>query len=348
MITKTAEELENLVREIFLAAGTDERNAGEVAQHLVLANLSGVDSHGIWHVGGYLKAMDAGEILPAAKPAMIKDMSAGALITGNWTFGQVTANYGMQVAIDKAASGGISVVGLVQTHHIGRLGHFVETAAQAGMIAMVWTGGYSEEEPATMPYGGSTRVLHTNPVAIGFPSGEEPSMMFDFATTTASGVKVVNAFRRNESVPSGWIVDRNGNPTTNPADFFDGGGHIPFGGHKGYALMMASEYFGRIFTGSEKYVESGRAGAINRQQGVTMVVMKSDLFRPLEDFTRQADEMEQRVRAVPPASGFDEVLSPGDLEARTRVVRRRDGIPVEDDVWQSLVDVATSVNVRAE
>ncbi len=346
MVTKEEKELSALVARILLAAGADEQNARAVAEHLVLANLSGVDTHGIWHVGGYLKAVDAGEILPIAKPGIIKETPTSALISGNWTFGQVAANYAIGVAIEKAAEQNIAVVGLLQTHHIGRLGHFVEVAAEAGMIAMVWTGGYSEEEPATVPYGGSVRVLHTNPVAMAFPSDEESSMMFDFATTTASGVKVVNAFRKKEAVPPGWIVDKDGSPTTNPADFFDGGGHVPFGGHKGYAMMMAGEYLGRILTGANDFVEKGRAGAINRHQGVTMTVMKADLFRPLEDFTREADEMERRVRAIPPAPGFDEVLAPGDLEDRTRTTRRRDGIPIEDEVWESLLEAAASVEVE--
>jgi len=346
--TKTAEELESLVREILIAAGADQDGAAEVAEHLVLSNLSGVDSHGIWHVEGYLKAVQAGEILATAKPSVLKETPSSALISGNWTFGQVTANFGMEVAIEKAASQNVAVVGLVQTHHIGRLGHFVEVAAREGMIAMVWTGGYSEEEPATMPYGGRDRVLHTNPVAMAFPGDQESAMMFDFATTVASGVKVVNAHRRNQDVPPGWIVDKNGSPTTKPSDFFEGGGHIPFGGHKGYAVMMAGEYLGRIVTGADDYVEAGRGGPINRHQGVTMMVMKADLFRPLADFTREADEMERRVRAVPPAPGFDEVLAPGDLEERTRIARRRDGIPIADDVWQSLIDAADRVNVKRE
>ncbi len=346
MTTKTAEELVDLVREILVAAGAEARNAEAVADHLVLANLSGVDTHGIWHVPGYLAAMNVGEIAPAAKPGIVRETPSTALVTGNWTFGQVTANFAMQVAIEKAASQNVAVVGLVQTHHIGRLGHFVERAAEAGMIAMVWAGGYSEEAPVTVPYGGRKPVLHTNPIAMGFPAGEESAMMFDFATTAASGVKVVNAHRREESVPAGWIVDRDGNPTTNPGDFFDGGGHLPFGGHKGYAFMMTAEFLGRILTGADEYVEAGRGGPINRHQGVTLVVMKAGLFRPLTDFARQADEMERRVRAIPPAPGFDEVLAPGDLESRTRVARRRDGIPIAEDTWQSIVAAAESVNVK--
>ena len=170
--------------------------------------------------------------------------------------------------------------------------------------------------------------------------------MFDYATTAMSGVKVVNAQRRNEQLPPGCIADKDGNPSTDPNDFFDGGGHVPFGEHKGYALMMAAEFLGRIFARADDYVEADRAGPILRHQGVTMIVFKADLFQPLADYARRADEMERRVRAVPPAPGFREVLVPGDPEIRTRAARRRDGIPIADDIWRSIIEVATSLDVK--
>ena len=346
MTIKTADELHTLVQEIFLAAGADDRNAEELAAHLVSANLSGVDTHGVWHVKGYVEAIQAADILADARPEILEETPTHALISGNWTFGQVTAKYGMEIAIQKAQTQNVAVVGLVQMHHIGRLGHYVEMAAAEDTIGMVWAGGYSEEQPATVPYGGREPVLHTNPIAIGFPGGEESPMMFDWATTALSGVKVINAQRAGEALPPNAIVDKDGNPTTDPNDFLEGGGHLPFGAHKGYSLMMTTEFLGRIFTGSDAYVEMDRAGPIMRHQGVTMLAIKADLFQSIADFTRRADEMERRVRAIPPAPGFKEVLAPGDLEARTRETRRRDGIPIKDDVWQSMVDAAALVDVK--
>ena len=347
MIIKTVEELNRVVREVLLAAGADERNAGGVAEHLVLANLSGVDTHGVWHLSGYVAAIKAGELVPTAWPQILSETSASALITGNWTFGQVAARYAMKVAIGKAERSNIAVVSLVQAHHIGRLGYYVEMAASQGLISMVWAGGYAEEAPAAVPYGGCARLLHTNPIAMGFPAGKETPMMFDYATTALSGVKVVNAQRRNEALPPNCIVDKDGNPSTNPDDFFAGGGHLPFGGHKGYALMMAAEFLGRVFSGSDRFVEANRAGPILRHQGVTMIAMKADLFQPFAEYAERADEMERRTRAVPPAPGFKAVLVPGDPEAQTRAIRERDGIPIAEDVWQSIVEVASSLGVKS-
>ena len=346
IITRTADELHTLVKRILIAAGADEENAEGVAQHLVLANLSGVDTHGIWHLPSYVTAVKAGEILPSARPVILQESANSALISGRWTFGQVAARYAMEVAIEKAREQNVAIAGLVQSHHIGRLGHYVEMAASNRMVGMVWAGGLSEEEPTAAPYGGRARVLHTNPHAVGFPANVESPMMFDWATTALSGVKVINAVNRGESLPPDCIIDKDGNPTTDPNDCIDGGSYLPFGAHKGYSLMMAVEFLGRIFTGSDAYVEAERAGPIMRHQGVTMIAFKADLFRPFAEYAGQADEMQRRVRAIPPAPGFKEVLAPGDMEHRTRVARRRDGIPIAGDVWQSVLETADLLGVQ--
>lgn len=336
MTTVPEAELRELARDVLVAAGASADNAQITADHLVESNLSGVDTHGVIHLPGYVDDVHAERIDAVAQPAVIQSQATSALVTGNWTFGQVAARYATQVGIELATTRDVGIVGLVQCHHIGRLGHFTEMAAEAGIIAQVWAGGYSEEAPVTMPYGGRGRLLHTNPISIGFPAGSEPRVMFDFATTTLSGVKVDNARRRGESVPAGAIVDKQGLPTTNPEEFYDGGGHVPFGAHKGYAFGYAAELFGRVFLGSNGYAHPRRGGPVLRSQGVTFIFMRADLFRPMADYAASADELERRTRAIPPAAGVKEVLVPGDPEFRTRIDRRANGIPIEDQIWERL------------
>ena len=345
MITKTEGELYALVRHVLLAAGADEHNADRVAAHLVRANLSGVDSHGVWHLRGYVEEIQAGAIVPAAHPEILRETPASALISGNWSFGHPVASYAMELAIAKAAQQGLAVTSVVRKHHLGRLGHYVEMAAERGMIGMAVAGGQGVAAPAAVPYGGAENLLHTNPLAMAFPTdvADQP-LMFDFATSATSGVKVANARNRGQKVPHGYIVDRHGRPTDDPEQFAAGGGHAPFGAHKGYALMLMVEYLGRIFSGADTYAEERRGGIVGHEGG-TMIALKADLFQPLEQFAGAAGGMAQRTRAVPPAPGFAEVLVPGDPEARTRAVRRRDGIPIEDDVWQMVVDAGALVGV---
>lgn len=346
MIVKPADELRELVTKILRSAGANEPNAVAVAQHLVLANLCGVDTHGVCHVAGYVKDIREGLIVPTAWPEVHQETASTALVSGHWTFGQTGARFAMEVAIEKAKAENVAIVSLVQTHHIGRLGHYVEMAAGDGLISMVWAGGYGAENPAAMPYGGRQPLLHTNPIAMGFPAGDEPPMMFDFATTGLAGVKVLTAHNQKQQLPPGYIVDRQGNPTTNPADFYDGGGHLPFGEHKGYAVMMAAEFLGRIFSGADALADPDRGGPIMRRQGVTLIVFRADLFQTLDDYATRVDELERKTREILPAPGFTEVLVPGDPERRTQATRERDGIPIEDELWHSIVECASSLGVE--
>jgi LDH2 family malate/lactate/ureidoglycolate dehydrogenase len=339
MPVHTTSELAALAREILERAGADEENASIVANHLAAADECGVHSHGIVHLPGYVEDIHAGRLEPVAKSKVIRDERTYGLVSGNWTFGQVAAEDATALAIAKAREAGIAVVGLVECHHIGRLGHFVEMAAEQGAISMVWAGGYAEEDPHSAPYGGRERVLGTNPIAFGFPGGEEPPMSFDFATTAIAGMKVVTARRRGEQLPPGSTIDKDGAPTTDPEDFFNGGAHVSFGGHKGYAIAMAAEWLGRLLTGSDAYADALHGGRILGHQGVTFIVIRADLFTPLEQFEARADEMCRRTSSIAPAPGFDRVRVPGELEARTRERYRADGVPIEDAVWETLIEL---------
>ena len=348
MIIKTADALHDLIQRILLAAGASQQNAARVAGALVSAHLAGVDTHGLWNLPRYVEDIKAGQLVPDAFPAILKETATSALVTGSWTFGHVAAKYATDVAIRKAAEQNVAVVGAVQLHHIGRVGEYVEMAAAHNMVAMVAASGFAQEAARCAPYGGRTRVLDTNPLAMGFPAGDKSPMMFDYATTAVSGVKVALARDRKHALPPGCIIDKDGNPTTDAADFFAGGAYLPFGGHKGYAIMMAVEFIGRILTGSDAFSDASRGTATFRHQGMTIVIFKADLFRPFAEYAGQAAEMARRVRAVPPAPGFNEVLVPGDLESQTRAKRRQEGIPIPDDIWKATADLAASLGIALE
>jgi len=333
---KTPEQLQELASEVLVAAGASNENAAVVAEHLVSANLAGVDTHGVRHLPGYVRDLASGFIDGTAQPATLRFTSSGLLVSGGWTFGQVAARFATEKGIELALGAGVAVVGLVQCHHIGRLGYYAELGAKEGLLVQVWAGGYSEEAPVTVPFGGRQRLLHTNPISMAFPSTSGQPMMFDFATTVLSGVKIEDARRHGEQLPAGAIVDRDGNFSTDPNDFAAGGAHVPFGGHKGYALNMAAEYYGRILTSSNGYADPRRGGPIMRNQGVVIILMRDDLFSPRPGFGQRADEMASRTRAIAPAPGFRSVLVPGDPEWNTRQKRLADGILIEDAVWDEL------------
>ena len=346
VIVKSTAELVALARQILELAGADEENATITAEHLARADESGVHSHGVVHLPGYVEEIDGGRLDPVAKSSVVRDEPSFALVSGNWTFGQVAALDAIELGIAKAREHGVALIGLVESYHIGRLGHFTELASEQGAIAMIWGGGYEEEDPHVAPYGGRERVLGTNPIAFGFPGGEEPPMGFDYATTAVAGMKVATARRRGEALPPGCVIDRDGLPTTNAEDFFAGGAHVSFGGHKGYAIAMAAEWLGRILTGSDAYADGLHGGRIQGHQGVSFVVLRADLFTPMNEFRGRADEMARRVRGVAPAPGFDRVLIPGELEFRTAERHQREGVEMEKAVWTTVVELRDRLAAR--
>lgn len=345
MVTKKADELSRLTSEILLATGVSKQHADIVTEHLVLANLRGVDSHGVWHIPGYVKAIQAGQINLKSEPAVVQETPLRALVSGGWAFGHVVARFGMKTAIKKAKDLEVAVVSVVQTHHIGRLGHYSEMAAAQGMVSMVWAGGQGAEKPAAVPYGGSKPIFHTNPIAIGLPAGREVPIIIDFATSATAGVKVINAYNRKQKLAPDCIIDKNGNSTTDPKDFMEGGAHLPFGGHKGYGLMLVTEFLGRIFSGADDGANCDYSDPLFRRHGVTMIVFRADLFQPFSNYAQRADKMIQRVRKVPPAPGFREVLLPGIPEARAQASRQENGIPIADDIWNAIGETALSLGI---
>ena len=343
-VTKQPEELRQVITQVLKAAGGVEEKARIVADHLTDADQCGVQTHGLLTMPSYLQEIADGKLLPESAPEVISDEGNRATVTGNWGFGQCSADFAVRLAIDKARQHGLALVGLVRCNHIGRLGHYAEMAASAGMISQIFGSGYSMTGARAAAYGGRDRVLDTNPICIGVPSGQRPPFILDFATTHGSGAKVVNAYRRGEQLPLGVIADRDGKPTTNPADFMDGGGTLSsFGGHKGSGIMLAVELLGRVLTGADSHAVEGEGAYLMGHQGVSFIVMRADALSPLTDFRSRVDDTLDRITGSNPADGFDEVLYPGLKEATTRAQCERDGIPIPQDLWDLFAESARTV-----
>jgi LDH2 family malate/lactate/ureidoglycolate dehydrogenase len=339
------ERLRELGEAVFRAAGASPENAARVTEALVDANLAGHDSHGVQHVPGYVGSIREGLIVADARPTLLRETPVTALVGGGWTFGQVAAEYATRCAVGKARQAGMAAVGVVQVNHVGRLGEYAEIAAREGVVAIVAAGGFAGESAQAVPFGGARAALGTNPIAIGFPTGRGEPMFLDFATTAVAAGKIAVARAKGEPLPEGAIVDRDGRATTDPNAYFDGGALLPFGGHKGYALAMAVEFLGRVVTGSETFAAEGRGGAYFARSGTMILAFDPGVFGPPEAYRRRADAEIARVKAVPPAAGFREVLVPGEPEQRARLERRRDGIPLPAATWQAIRDCAISLGL---
>lgn len=356
MVTLQADQWRRICRAVFLAAGATETNATRVTEALVDSNLVGHNSHGVIRVIQYLQSIEAGHVDPSAEPAVVKETTVTSLVDGKWTFGQVSAGLAMRKAIEKGRQHGIAMCGLIHAYHIGRLGEYSEMAHDAGMIGMVMAGGFGGTGGASAtgvaPYGGAKPAFGTNPISFGIPAGKEPPVMVDFASSAVAAGKIALARAKGTPLPSGWIVDKEGRPSTEAEDFYNGGALLTFGGHKGYGLAMAIELLGQALTGADDIGETPRGGGTYTRSGSVFVAINPGIFRPAQQFTAAVDATVEKIKAVPPAVGFDEVLLPGEPEQRSRARRLVEGISLPDNSWETLkqltsgygVDVAALVN----
>jgi LDH2 family malate/lactate/ureidoglycolate dehydrogenase len=334
----TPERLRDATSKIFVAAGTPNDLAVDMANILVESNLAGHDSHGVIRIPAYVRSIKEGNLVPDARPEIISETPGSALVDGKYGFGHIAAAFGTDVAVRKAKESKAVVVSIVRCNHIGRLGEWGSRAAAKDVIAIVTVGGGGGPGIAA-PFGGAARAFSTNPISIGIPGGETPDMLVDFATTSIAEGKVQVARAKGVPLPPGMIIDKDGNPSTNPEDLYAGGMLLPFGGHKGYGLAMVVEMLGSAFAPGDHYNRNGRGGA------ATIIAVDATTFQPLSTYERLADETLQRVKAIPPAKGFSEVLLPGEPELKSKAERLRDGIPVPEATWSAIVDTGRGLGV---
>ncbi len=325
---------------IFQAAGVPKMTADLVGQSLVAANLAGHDSHGVIRIMQYLRQIDEGELRPQATPEIERETAVMALLNGHRCFGQLGAKVAIETGINKARENAVATVGLKHSGHVGRLGEWVGLAAEAGLIALAYANG-GRSSGLVAPFGGAERRMGTNPIAVAIPLENRAPLLLDFATSAVAEGKVRVALNSGKPIPEGWALDKTGAPTMNPADLYDGGMLLPAAGHKGYSLALLSDFLGGILTGAGG---PGLPGSI-LGNGVLFVALNIEAFRPLADFFADGTHITDRIKATKPASGFDEVLLPGEPEARSAQARQEDGIPLDEITWSQIVEVARKLSV---
>jgi hydroxycarboxylate dehydrogenase B len=336
----TKEVLHEVTAAIFRAMGAPADLAAQVADVLVDNHLAGHDSHGILRIPEYVRSIRTGEIIPTARPQVIEESATSALISGNWAFGQVTGVFAADLAIEKAKRERVAVLSVVQAGHTGRLAAFTDRAARQGVVMFMAIG--TVNKPTTAPYGGSAPILGTNPIAFSVPNPAGSPVTLDFATSAIAAGKIKAAKAKHEPLPPGAILDSRGLPSTDPQAFFEGGFLLPFGGHKGYALAVIAELLSGPLAGADAY-----PGVVSRS-GIFVFAVDAAVFRPPADYEQALAKTLGRIKAVPPAPGFDEVLLPGEPEARVRAKRERDGIPIPEDTWRAVCEVAAELGVNVE
>jgi LDH2 family malate/lactate/ureidoglycolate dehydrogenase len=229
MPTVDHEPLGQMVDGILRAMGANEEETQIVRRHMIGANLVGHDSHGVILLSTYVDRIKKGHIVPGAKFEIVREGPTTARINGNWGFGQVVSERAMQMAIDKAKTYEVGAVTVFHQSHVGRVGDYPLMAARAGFIGMM-TADSGKTSKAVAPFGGRVARLGTNPICIALPSDLDGPIFIDMATSAVAAGKISLARNRKQQIPLGWIVDKEGHPTTNPLDYYAGGAILPVGG----------------------------------------------------------------------------------------------------------------------
>lgn len=327
----SAKDLRHLVHSIFCNANCPDDVSQCVTDSLVESNLVGHDSHGVIRVPAYIDSIRAGKLNPCGTITKVRQSASTALLDCGMNFGQFAATQAMDLAIKKARGHDVGIVVTRHSGHTGRIGAYALKAAEQGMMGLVFCNGIM---PGGMiaPFGGIGRVLGANPIAWGIPGGKRRPIFMDFATSIVAEGKILHAIDKGEDVPLGWILDKEGRPTTNPRDLGAGGVLLPFGGHKGYCISVLIELVSGGLSGLGSVLL--RNSAVG--QGMVYMAVSISAFQPLDDFNRQVDDFFDQIKKTPRVENVEEILLPGEIEWRCRAQREREGIPIPDGTWKRI------------
>ncbi len=329
--------LRELGYQLFEASGCTTEDAHAVVDHLVESNLFGHDSHGAIRYYEYTRAIREGRFQPRATPTIVRDYPSTAVVDAGGALGQVGATFAMNLAIDKARQHGLATVTLRNTSHVGRAGAYPLMAARQGnLIALAFVNaGHLGYQIA--PFGGLEGRISTNPIAFSAPRPETDPILVDMTTSVVAEGKVRVAINQGKHVPEGWLIDADGNPTTDPNDFRADppGAILPLGGvvaHKGYALGLVVELLGGTLSG-EGCADGSRT---MRSNGVLFTVYNIEHFTELSTYYEEVEALLRHVKSSRLAPGFKEILAPGEPEFRSAQRKESEGIEIDETTWTAI------------
>jgi len=347
MLNIKEEDMRKVVTEILKKVGCDEKEAGLVAENLVMSNLCGHDSHGVGMVPAYVQNIGRGLLKPNTPPKLIKDDGAILVFDGQRGFGQRVAKEAMEKAISRCKDKGLVVMALRNTHHIGRIGTYGEQSIEAGLISLHFVN-VIDHRPIVVPFGGRDARYATNPVCIAIPGTENTApVLLDMATSKIPMGKARVAMIAGKPVPDDHVLDSEGTPTNDPGVMFREpiGALIPFGLHKGYGIAFFCELLAGVLTGGGTIQpENERQGGIINNMLVFLVDPKR-----LVDHQWMCNEIDAIVAFVkesPPRDPDNPVMVAGDPERKSLAERRENGIPINPATWGLMLEAGETVGIE--
>ncbi len=342
-----AAALEQVVAGILRGSGSSVAEAVTVAANLVLANLSGHDSHGVGMVPRYVDAVLEGGLQPNAAAKVSLDIGTMLALDGQRGYGQVVGDQAMQMALERARTHGSCIMTLGNAHHLGRIGHFAEMAVAQGLVALHFVNVLSR--PIVAPWGGADGRFGTNPCCIGIPLHGRDPFVLDFATSRVAQGKMRVAHNKGLQVAPGTLIDEHGRPTTDPGVVVvpqsNGllGALLTFGEYKGYGMAVACELLGGALTGGGTWHRPTDPAVKAVVNGMLTILIDPARLGTQAAFDQEALAFVDWLRSGPQAEGSDGVQIAGDPERAARAQRRVDGIDIDPQTWQELITAGHKV-----
>ncbi len=325
-------------------AGLPRDQARITAEHLVESNLMGHDSHGVIRIPGYTQSLQDGHYRPVGAHKIERESSTTAVIDAQQSMGIVLAYEAMQWAVDKACQHDVGAVAVHSATHIGRLGAFPPLAAARDCIGIIMLNGGGR---FAAPFGSTERRLPPNPIAFCVPVGPGKTMMLDITTSMVAGGKVEVQAARDQAVPEGWLIDREGNPVLDPNAFHAPDiAMLPLGGplgHKGYGLSMMID----VMAGALSRAGCSRNRPTRGGSGFLCLALRIEAFVDLTEYHTEVQYLIDWVKSARTAPGIKAILLPGELEEQRKQERTAHGIPIEDKTWTRLTATGDELGVAA-
>lgn len=349
-------KLRAYTEDVFRAIGCSDEHAQMAADVLLLADLRGIDSHGVARLSGYVRLWEAGRVNAKPKMKIVRETPSTATLDGDGGLGLITAQKGMEIALEKSEKAGSGWVSILNSNHFGIAAYHALKATQLDQIGMALT----NASPLVAPTYSSERMLGTNPICYTIPAGKFEPVVIDMATSTAANGKLQIAEREGKSIPDGWVQDADGNVSNDPSELKSGGALLTLGssretgGHKGFGLSAWVDIMCGVLSGANygpwvpPFVSFLPLAENMPGKGIGHFVgaMRVDGFREIDEFKENMDHWIDRFKNAKTAEGQDSVIIPGEPEADFHKTRVVEGIPLIQSVYDALEELANKFQLK--
>jgi LDH2 family malate/lactate/ureidoglycolate dehydrogenase len=339
-----AARLEAFIARAFEAVGISVAESTIIATLMTRADLQGSEGHGVFRLPQYIRRIRGGAV--NVKPAIrVEREAAGmALVNGDNGMGHLVMRFATERAIEKARTAGVAWVGVKWSNHAGPASLYAAMPLEHDMIGLYLAVGNANHLP---PWGGLDMLLSTNPISVAVPAGEEPPIVLDMATTVAAYGKVKTKAQRGETMPEGWMMDRQGRPLTDPRRANEGF-LLPIGGYKGYGLALVFGLLAGTLNGAamgKDVVDFNADDTTPTNTGHAIVAINVEAFQPVAEFKKSVDALIRDLRNSQRLPGVDRIRLPGEGSHAARAERMKNGIPLSAPLAASLNTLASDLKI---